>query len=148
MPDPIQQLAGCRILVVEDDCLVGMIVKDMLEEAGAEVMGPVPGLGQALALAEEGGIDAAVLDVNLGEGETSFPLADRLAALGVPFLFATGNPQAAACSAHRDRPRLPKPFRELDLVDAVERLAGSAAPRCGIVPRARRPQRESEVRPV
>ena len=84
---------GKRVLVVEDEIAVAMLVEDELRGAGAEVLGPVPTVGDALRLVEaaaaDGGISAAVLDINL-DGRHVAPVADKLAALGVPFLFATG----------------------------------------------------------
>lgn len=95
-----------RVLVVEDEALVFMLVEDELRDAGAEVLGPAPSVGDALRLVEaaeaDGGIDAAVLDINL-QGRAVAPVADRLAALGVP----SCSPRATARAATRagTRPR-------------------------------------------
>src|SRR5690348_16116387 len=86
-------LNNIRILVVEDEALVALLVEDALLDEGAQIVGPAATVSDALRLIDEakvdGRIDAAVLDLNLG-GETALPVADRLAALGVPFLIASG----------------------------------------------------------
>ena len=87
------KLAGKHVLLVEDKPLVPLQAEDELRDAGATVLGPAVSVGQALRLigmaVADGGISAAVLDINL-DGRHVRPVADRLAALGVPFLFATG----------------------------------------------------------
>lgn len=82
-------LKGKRILVVEDEALIAVMVEDMLSEMGSTVVGPAATIEQALALARDQDIDGAVLDVNV-RGERIDPVADALAARGVPMLFATG----------------------------------------------------------
>ncbi len=117
-----------RILVVEDDVLVSMLVEDGLRGAGAAVLGPVPTVGDALRLVEaavaDGGIGAAVLDINL-DGRHVAPVADRLAALGVPFLFATGYGEGCDTGGHGAAPTLDKPFGAETLVAAVASLASA-----------------------
>jgi CheY-like chemotaxis protein len=103
-----------RILVVEDEMLVAMNIEDMLLDLGHEVAGIASRLAPALALAGEASIDAAMLDVNLA-GENSFPVADILAARGIPFVFATGYGLQGIEERHRGRPLLQKPFRASDL---------------------------------
>jgi len=76
--------------VVEDESLVATVIEDMLAEFDCEMVGPAANVADALALAERGGFDLALLDVNLGDGVTAFPVADRLRTLGVPFAFVTG----------------------------------------------------------
>lgn len=128
MSDHVKSLAGHRILVVEDEYLIAMDVKDWLMAAGATVVGPVPSVDQALDLIANDGLAAAILDVNLGNGDTVFPLAAELGVLGVPYLFATGDVRLADADADgdRDRPRLTKPYLEAELVRAVaELISGS-----------------------
>jgi DNA-binding response OmpR family regulator len=123
--DPARPLTGHRILVVEDEYLIAMGLKRWLLAAGATVAGPVPSVDQALALIDDGGLTAAVLDVNLGDGNTVYPVASELGALGVPYLFATGDVKLSGADAYRDRPRLTKPYLEAELVRAlVELIAG------------------------
>jgi DNA-binding response OmpR family regulator len=86
------ELAGMRILVVEDNYLVADVLCEGLRECGCEVVGPAPSVAgcEKLIGAEDGDrLHGAVLDVNLG-GEFSFPIAARLRELGVPFIFLTG----------------------------------------------------------
>jgi len=82
-------LKGKRILVVEDEALIAVMVEDMLSELGSTVVGPAATIEQALALARSEDIDGAVLDVNV-RGERIDPVAEALAGRGVPMLFATG----------------------------------------------------------
>jgi DNA-binding response OmpR family regulator len=126
-------LRGRRVLVVEDEALVAMMVEDELLAAGAEVSVAAT-LAAALRLAEaaaqEGGPDAAVLDIDLG-GESVLPLADALAGRGVPFLFATGYGEDCGRGRHGAAPMLHKPFEPQDLVTALAALlaASSGRPR-------------------
>ena len=119
------KLTGKRVLVVEDEALVSMLVEDELRDAGAEVVGPAPSVRDALRLVEaaaaDGGLSAAVLDINLS-GQHVAPVADKLAALGVPFLFATGYRHDYARSLHTTAPVLHKPFDPRSLIVALEEL--------------------------
>jgi DNA-binding response OmpR family regulator len=102
---------GKRILVVEDEALLALDLRCVLEEQGASVVGPCYRLQTALSVAAQGGIDGAVLDVDLA-GETVFPVADVLSRSHVPFVFHTGRPDtnrlkdgyldAAVCSKPSD----------------------------------------------
>jgi CheY-like chemotaxis protein len=80
-----------RIMIVEDEALVAMMVEDLLNDLGCEVAGSFGAVGDALAWLDDQTAlpDGAVLDVNIG-GEMVFPVAERLRARGVPFVFATG----------------------------------------------------------
>ena len=98
------------ILIVEDEPLIAMMIEDFLEVLGKALAGFVDTVDAALALIAAGGIDAAILDVNLRGGEKSFPIADALAAKGIPFVFATDGSHDTVAEAYRDRPTLPKPF--------------------------------------
>jgi CheY-like chemotaxis protein len=110
---------GTRVLVVEDEALVAMLLEDMIGDLGGTVVGPASRVSQALEIigGAENGIDLAVLDVNLG-GEEVFPVAAALAERGVPFVFSTGYGNAGLPAAWRDRPTLQKPFTH-DQVRAV-----------------------------
>jgi len=88
-PKPVPVPLGKRILLAEDEILVGMMVREMLTELGFIVVGPVTTLGAVLAAAKNEALDGAVLDVNLG-GELIYPVAQALAARGIPFIFVTG----------------------------------------------------------
>ncbi|WP_304171581.1 response regulator [Phenylobacterium aquaticum] len=116
------ELAGLRVLIVEDEMMVSMLIEDMLGDLGCHVVGPAARLDEALALAENAEIDCAVLDVNLG-GQSTFPVADLLRAKGVPFAFATGYGDAGLREVDRDSAVLQKPFREVDLAKVLQGLA-------------------------
>ena len=106
-----------NILIVEDEPLIAMMLEDFLDALGKAVAGTADTVADALAIVEAGGVDGAILDVNLRGGEQSWPVADALAAAGVPFLLATGGSGDAIVAAHRGRPVLAKPFT----MDAVEK---------------------------
>src|SRR5918998_6506886 len=114
-----------RVLVVEDEALVAMLVEDGLLDLGAKVVGPAATVDEALRLIEGaasgGGLSAAVLDLNLG-GAAAWPVADRLAELGVPFVLATGYGEGRGRDAHPRAPVLAKPFGPDALTAAVEGL--------------------------
>ena len=110
-----------RILVVEDEALVAMLVEDALEEAGFGVIGPVRSVSQALEVLESEVPDAAVLDLNLA-GENSVAVADALVARGIPFVVATGYGAAGLPATHRNALVLPKPYDPADLTAMLTRL--------------------------
>jgi DNA-binding NtrC family response regulator len=123
MPEALGPLAGFRVLLVEDEYMIAVEMAAWLRQAGAEVAGPVPDVAQALTLIDRapGALHAAVLDANLGEGETADPIVSRLEALGVPYVFATGDVQLIA-SEDRRRPRLEKPIAQRDLLRTLDRM--------------------------
>lgn len=106
--------AGRRILVVEDEVAISMLLEDMLLDLGFEVVGPAGRLSAAMKLAEEEALDAAILDVNVA-GEVIYPVVETLARRGVPFVFSTGYGSAGIDEPYRDRPVLQKPFSQKDL---------------------------------
>lgn len=112
-------LQGLRVLVVEDEALVSMLLEDMLADHGCEVAATASRIAQALELIDSGmEFDAAILDVNLG-GEPIFPVAEALAAKGRPFVFATGYGAGGLPEAWRSRPTLQKPFSHDDVGKAL-----------------------------
>ncbi|MDP1632302.1 MAG: response regulator [Caulobacter sp.] len=117
-------LKGLRILVVEDEMLVSMLLEDMLGDFGCVVVGPAPDLDEAMSLVEKGEIDAALLDVNVS-GRPIFPVADALRERGVPYIFASGYGEAGLTDAHRGAPVLQKPFRQADLERTLTALVAS-----------------------
>ena len=123
MPDG--PIAGCSVLVVEDNYLLAGAMSRTLEAGGAEVVGPVPSVAAALRLLQTRRPDAAVLDVNLGE-ETVFPVADVLAADGVPFLFVTAADEAMRPKRHGAAPWLSKPAEASTTVRELRRLLDAA----------------------
>jgi CheY-like chemotaxis protein len=103
-----------RVLVVEDEMLIGMLLEDMLTDLGHEVAAIVPRLKDALVAVEKENYDLAVLDVHL-HGESAFPVAEALIAKGIPFVFATGYGERGLPENYRGRPVLQKPFAKDDL---------------------------------
>ncbi len=102
---------GRRILIVEDDMLIAIMIEDMLVDLGCTVAGPANTLSEALALAEaDHAIDVAMLDIDLN-GVPVFPVADILRARGVPIVYSTGFGGATIPPADRGCPVLQKPFR-------------------------------------
>jgi DNA-binding response OmpR family regulator len=116
-------LLGRRILVVEDDYWVAQILLQLLEDAGAEVVGPFGYLDEALAFiaAQKGTFDGAILDINL-HGAKSYSIADVLAADKVPFIFTTGYGPAGIEAPYADYPRCAKPFNGRALIAALSGL--------------------------
>jgi CheY-like chemotaxis protein len=108
------ELNGLRILVVEDEAAISLLLEDMLLDFGCELVGPAARLSSALDIASRETIDLAILDVNVA-GEPIYPVAEALAERGVPFVFSTGYGSAGIKDAFRDRPVLQKPFAQHDL---------------------------------
>lgn len=117
---PSTSLRGLRLLVVEDEAMVAMLVEDMLTDLGCVVVGVAGTVANGLAVVGAGDValDGAVLDVNIG-GEKVFPVADALAARGVPFLFATGYGAAGVADRYADKRVIAKPFQSRVLEDAL-----------------------------
>jgi CheY-like chemotaxis protein len=117
-------LKGVRILIVEDEALVAMLIEDMLVDLGCVVVGVANSVEDALKRVSAAGFDAAVVDVNVN-GVESFPVAERLRSLGIPFLFSTGYGGRAIPKPLRGVPVVVKPFEHADLERGlVEMLRG------------------------
>jgi CheY-like chemotaxis protein len=112
-----------RVLIVEDEALVAMLLEDMLIDAGYAVSATVSAIPQALEFVADAAadFDVAILDVNL-RGKPIFPVAEALTIAGKPFVFATGYGAGSLPEAWRDRPTLQKPFGAGD----VERVLAAA----------------------
>lgn len=111
-----------RVLVVEDEMMIAMLIEDMLVDMACEVVGPGFSLNQAVALARKEAFDLAVLDVNLG-GSESYPVADILRERGIPFIFATGYGQKGLTEAYQNVTTLKKPFTSDELASALLQAA-------------------------
>jgi DNA-binding response OmpR family regulator len=98
------------ILVVEDEPLISMMLEDFLDALGYRLAGTADGVEEAMAMVEAGGFAAALLDVNLRDGEASWPIADALAAAGIPFVIATGGSNDSVPPRFADVPVLTKPY--------------------------------------
>lgn len=97
-----------RVLIVEDDLLIGMLIEDMIQNMGHEPVGPVDSLSEAMKMLDD--CDFAVLDVQLIDGD-SYPVADALKRRNVPFCFSSGN----GCADYLDAITLRKPFKQPEL---------------------------------
>ncbi len=115
-------LRGARVLIVEDAVLLALELETGLAEAGAEIVGPAYELAEAMNLLD-GPIDAAVLDANLN-GPSVTPVAEALAARGVPFVFATGYGEAGGAPLGFDAPVIRKPYDVTQVAAAVAAILG------------------------
>lgn len=109
------------ILVVEDEAMIAMMLEDILTGAGWRVV-PAMTLAAGLTSAARP-LSLALLDVNLGEGVTSYPIADVLIARSIPIFFTTGYGKTGVDPRFKDKPILQKPFKETDLLKIAEALA-------------------------
>jgi CheY-like chemotaxis protein len=110
-----------RVLLVEDEAMIAMLIEDMLVELGCDVVATAAKLDDAVSLAQSGSFDLAFLDLNL-RGVASYPVAQALRERGIPFAFVTGYGTAGADPAYADTPVLQKPFREGHLEAVVQLL--------------------------
>ena len=121
-----QAFAGRRVLVVEDESLVAMLLETILEDMGCVPVGPAATVEEGLQMASEGDpVDAALLDVNVA-GKQVFPIAEALKARGVPFVFSTGYGEGGLPDQWRGQPTLQKPFTEAAVRDALMKAMGLA----------------------
>ncbi len=121
-PDSPRPLSGKRVLLIEDEPLIGLHAQNCLEAAGCDVVGPVARIEPAMAAAREASFDFAILDINLA-GQMTFGVADLLLARGQPFTFCSGYAAAADIPERfRHIPILRKPLNETVLIDAVAQL--------------------------
>ena len=120
-------LQGHRVLVVEDEELIGMMLADLLEELGAAVAGPVGSVAEAVRLVEQEALTGALLDLSL-RGETAYPVADRLLERAVPYVFITGYGQGHVAPRHAHVPVLTKPFGPDQLAGVLARAGWAARP--------------------
>lgn len=110
----LEALQGVRILVVEDEVMIALMIEGLLIGYGCTVVGPIARLAPAQEAARGGGFDCAILDVNL-KGERVHPVADILAERGIPFAFITGYGDAGNGARFDGRPVLHKPFKHQEL---------------------------------
>ena len=101
--------------------LVLMGIEDMLADLGCTSVSAAAGVEQALALVDAQAFDAALVDLNL-DGGKSYPIADALAARGVPFAFSTGYSGQSMADAYRDRPVLTKPYGDVQMLEVLMQL--------------------------
>jgi len=107
-----------RVLIVEDEALVGMALEDALQFLGMDVAAVAGTVDEALAQFESNKFDGAILDVQL-HGKTVLPVAESLERRGIPFVFATGYGKAGVPEKYRGAPVLQKPFMPAELKDVL-----------------------------
>ena len=112
--------AGRRILVVEDEFLIRMLLEDMLTDLGYDLAGVAGRVDEAANLARNTELDLAILDVNL-DGHDVYPVADILIQRGVPFVFVSGYGGRGLPEAYSNRPTLQKPFQ----LEELEKILAS-----------------------
>jgi CheY-like chemotaxis protein len=106
-----------RLLVLEDEPLIAEMLTSWAQEIGCEIIGPVPSNREALELIEKSQLDVAILDICVSDGD-SYPVAERLKTLDIPFTFATGLSDGAIDPGYAHAPVAPKPF-EFDRLRAT-----------------------------
>ena len=116
-----RSLAGLRVLVVEDEMLVSLLIEDILEAEGCAIVGPYSRFDAALSASRIEAFDLAVLDVNLA-GTKVFPVADVIAERNIPFLFLSGYGRNAVPAAHPEWRVCNKPFSTDDLTSMLRQL--------------------------
>ena len=122
---PTPALAGLRVLVVEDEMLISLLIEDILSDQKCSIVGPFERLAPAVEAAQSALIDVAVLDINVG-GMKVYPVAEVLAARRIPFLFVSGYGQAIVPVEHPEWRVCSKPFAPEQLiamlVDQIRRI--------------------------
>jgi CheY-like chemotaxis protein len=113
------------VLIVEDEPLIAMMLEDFLETLGHDVVGTCESVDEAIAKVDEGGFDIAIIDVQLKDGQQVWPLADRLAEQGTPYIIATGGHVEPPPEQHADAPVLCKPYT----IEAIEPALAQACAR-------------------
>jgi DNA-binding response OmpR family regulator len=110
------------ILVIEDEFLIGILLTDALTAGGFRIIGPLARLADALDAAGSGSFDAALLDIQLAQGEDVYPVAEVLAERGIPFAFVSSRPKDQIDYRFIVRPVLSKPFSEVDVQELARGL--------------------------
>jgi CheY-like chemotaxis protein len=119
----MSELSGLRLLLVEDESHVAMLIEDMLADMGCDVVASIARVSEALRLLEATDIDAAVLDTNVA-GEKVFPVAERLRERAIPFVFATGYGADGVLADLPTYPVIAKPFPQSQLEKALIKAIG------------------------
>ena len=117
--------AAPRVLVVEDEYLIRMLLEDMLGELGYGIAAAVGTISEARQIATDGQFNAAILDVNV-DGQEIYPVADILTERGLPFVFVTGYGERSLPEPYRGRPALQKPFQAEQLKTTLAGTPGLA----------------------
>ncbi len=113
-------LSGLRVLIIEDEALIVMLLEDMLSDLGAVAAGQASTVAEGVSLAARGDFDIAILDLNLG-GMKVFPVAEALKSRGLPFVFASGYGASGVPAAFGSQPVVAKPYQIEDLAAALSK---------------------------
>lgn len=134
---PMRPSVGARVLILEDDVLNALLIEDTLQFAGHRVVGPAWSIAQALKLLDTREIEAAILDVQIGES-VSFEVGYRLDELGIPWAITTAHAPSVVAPHFPDVPLLAKPFTVAELQDLIAGLldgtTARGAPPPGAIP--------------
>jgi DNA-binding response OmpR family regulator len=114
-------LAGRRVLVIEDQYLIAIEIVEVLERAGAQVVGPTGTVSKATKLISDDGFDLAVVDVELRDGQ-AYTLVDALQDANVPLVFLSGYEREQLRREYRELPHIAKPFQHRQLVNVLSDL--------------------------
>ena len=116
------------VLILEDDHVIGQMLSELLQEAGYQVVGPAASVESARVLVAEHGINAALLDIDLGAEGLCFGFATMLQAQRIPFAFLTAYPALLIPIEFRDAPRIEKPFSYEEVLMVVRHMLGDGPP--------------------
>ncbi|MGJ8536745.1 MAG: response regulator [Parasphingopyxis sp.] len=117
-------MSRARILIVEDEALISMMLEDFIETLDYEIADTVESLEAGLAAVEKGGFDMAILDVNLRDRKASWPIADALDDQGIPFFFTSGADLEKPPDRHQRRLLIAKPFTLQGINQALKTILG------------------------
>jgi CheY-like chemotaxis protein len=116
---------GPRILVVEDEAMVAMLIEIIVSDAGCVVVGPIATVRRALETIERERVDAALLDVRVN-GCQAYPVADALMARGIPFVFVSGFARKEMPANYRRCAYIAKPFQPDAILASLDKMIGRA----------------------
>jgi len=117
--DQASRFAGVRVLIIEDETLIALLLEDMLRDLGCTILGSASTVETAIDMLDRTRPALAVLDINLG-GEKGYVVAEALAKRGVKFVFSTGYADGRMDPPWQDRPVLQKPFGQEQLAEALD----------------------------
>lgn len=112
-----------RILIVEDEYLIRLLLEDMIADLGYEVAAVAASLTEGMTHAKQAQVEVAILDVNI-DGVQVFPIADTLRGRNIPFVFITGYGAQGLPDSYRNAPTLQKPFQMQDLKITLAKILG------------------------
>ena len=123
---PVHNDRSPRVLIVEDETMISMLIEDMVCDLGGQVVGPAARFEQAMALALQADFDLAVLDVKV-DGSVVYPIADVLRYRGIPFMFVTGYDSSVVPECYQHNCVLSKPFSHQTFGDALRKVFASSS---------------------